>query len=223
AGEGHGRHRGLGLAGRDALAVLRVLGAVLELAEPFLAHPVAGDVVDALLVGAPGEPLAEVGGVPGDAGRHLAPDALELLALARVYAQFDHDAEHVLGHGHGGGGHSWISVLKSARSSSCLMRCIWMAVLALSRSVMRASSMGAFGFISKSCTQRMRVPPPPGTSSYSQNRFMYLNQPGSTRCARTVRVTGSGVRSDTQLHTLPSVSGCMVSRNRMVGPCRRRI
>src|SRR5690606_2315906 len=222
------RHRRLGLSVGHAPAVLRVLRPVSELADTFLAHPVAGDVVDALLVGAPAEPLAEVGGVTRDRVGDLPPDGLELLALARVHAQPYHDAEHALGPGHragGGSGHIPISVLKSARSSRCLMRCIWMAVLALSRSVMRASSNGASGRISKSWTQRIRVAPPltPGTSSYSQKRCMYLNQPGSTRCARTVRVTGSGVRSETQLQTLPSASGCMVSRNRIVGPWRCRI
>src|SRR5690606_5560541 len=103
AGDGHRRHRRLGLAVGHAPAVLRVLRAVLELAETFLAHPVAGDVVDALLVGAPAEPLAEVGGVTRDRVGDLPPDGLELLALARVHAQPYHDAEHALGPGHRAG------------------------------------------------------------------------------------------------------------------------
>src|SRR6266498_3977097 len=53
--------------------------------------------------------------------------------------------------------------------------------------------------------------------------FMYSNGPVCTRRARTVRVFGSGVRSETQLQTSPFSSGCMVSRNRTVSPSRSRI
>src|ERR687893_988034 len=38
--------------------------------------------------------------------------------------------------------------------------------------------------------------------------------PGSTRRARTSWVAGSSVRSDTQLHTRPLSSGCILSRKR---------
>src|ERR1700722_5280987 len=49
--------------------------------------------------------------------------------------------------------------------------------------------------------------------------FMYSNGPVSTRCACTVPVCASAVRSETQLQTWPSSSGCMVSRNRTVESC----
>src|SRR6266516_3889428 len=53
--------------------------------------------------------------------------------------------------------------------------------------------------------------------------FMYSNGPVSIRCARTSRLSGSAVRLETQLHTLPSSSGCMVRRNVTVLPSRSRM
>src|SRR5690349_19061865 len=55
--------------------------------------------------------------------------------------------------------------------------------------------------------------------------FMNSNGPVSIRCARTERLAGSAVRSDTQLHTWPpcSGSGWVVRRNRTVSPARSRI
>lgn len=77
---------------------------------------------------------------------------------------------------------------------------------------------GDSGFMRKSWIQRISTPS--GTSRYSQRMFMYSNQPVSTRYARTVRVTGSAVRSDTQDQALPSSSGCIVKRKRTVSPSR---
>src|SRR5262249_60772499 len=53
--------------------------------------------------------------------------------------------------------------------------------------------------------------------------FMKSHGPVSTRCALTLCVAGSGVRSETQLQILPSLSGCIVRRNLTVLPLRSRI
>src|SRR3569833_2151590 len=50
--------------------------------------------------------------------------------------------------------------------------------------------------------------------------FMYSNGPVSTRRALTTCASRSGVRSETQLHTVPFSSGYMVRRNRTVSPSR---
>src|ERR1700730_7045600 len=53
--------------------------------------------------------------------------------------------------------------------------------------------------------------------------FMNSNGPVSTRRALTRCVTGSVVRSETQLHILPLSSGCIESRNTTVFPLRSKI
>src|SRR5204863_9378260 len=65
-----------------------------------------------------------------------------------------------------------------------------------------SSSAGASGFIEKSCTQRIRVPP--SASSKYHSMFMYSNGPVSIRRDFELRVAGSAVRSEIQLHTWPS-------------------
>src|SRR6476646_10290768 len=87
-------------------------------------------------------------------------------------------------------------------------------------SVIQASSTGASGFIAKSCVHTIRVPA--GTSSYRQWMFMWSKGPVSTRRALTVSASRSGSRSETQLHTVPFSSGCMVSRKVVFRPSRRR-
>src|SRR5204863_1458615 len=79
------------------------------------------------------------------------------------------------------------------------------------------------GFIENSCTQRISVPPSAGSKYHSM--FMNSNGPVSMRCALTECVSGSTVRSETQVHTVPSYSGSgdVVSRNCVVLPRRSRI
>src|SRR5207302_360760 len=64
---------------------------------------------------------------------------------------------------------------------------------------------------------------PPGTVTYVHSMCMYSKGPVSTRCALTVWEVGSAVRRDTQLHTLPFSSGCIVSRKSTLSPSRSRI
>src|SRR5215211_8406433 len=52
--------------------------------------------------------------------------------------------------------------------------------------------------------------------------FMYSKGPVSIRRALTAWVAGSVVRSETQLHTLPSSSGCIVRRKvTVLAPCSK--
>src|SRR3954469_6764945 len=53
--------------------------------------------------------------------------------------------------------------------------------------------------------------------------FMWSKGPVSTRRALTLSFSRSGSRSETQLHTVPFSSGCMVSRKVVLCPSRERI
>src|SRR5205823_3959496 len=65
----------------------------------------------------------------------------------------------------------------------------------------------------------------PSAGSKYHSMSMNSNGPVSIRCALTECVSGSTVRSDTQVHTWPSYSGSgkVVSRNCIVLPSRSRI
>src|SRR3954453_11818221 len=167
-------------------------------AGPPLRHVTADDV-GRLGQDLPGGLVVEPG--VGHAARHAA-----------LPLEDDRDPGHVADSGTGPG----FDRRPAAASTLSRMTAIWTLLLASIRCVMASVSMGASGRIRKSWTQRIRVPVPSGT--YVQRMFMNSKGPGSSRRATTSWAASSRVRSDTQLHTRPDSSGCILSRKRNIGP-----